>query len=75
MIVWFFIALFFLWSFSPTACILFVLSGVLLAIAKIKTTEKKDNNTINFENEERKSRFNSRRNDGKYYKKFKIMSF
>ena len=47
--------------------VLFVLSGVLLAIAKIKTTEKKDNNTINFENEERKSRFNSRRNDGKYY--------
>ena len=43
MIVWWFISLFFLWSFSPEACILFVLSGVLFAIARIKTTDNRRN--------------------------------
>ena len=47
MIVWWFISLFFLWSFSPEACILFVLSGVLFAIARIKTTDKKRNKRRN----------------------------
>ena len=55
MIVWYFIALFFLWSFSPEACILFVISGVLLAIAKIKASGKTDNSK-NFEREEMQSR-------------------
>lgn len=54
MIVWFLLALFFAWCFSPVGCVLLVLSGVLMFFAvhgkdiKKEQTKTRRKNTKEF---------------------------
>lgn len=70
MIVWYLLSLFYLFCQNPISMLLAIAAGVLLFIA-VKFGSMKNQSGRNkasyFENEQRKARYNSGRNDGKYY--------
>lgn len=70
MVVWWLLSLFYLFCQNPISMFLAITAGVLLFIA-VKFGSMKNrggrNKASYFENEQRKARYNSGRNDGKYY--------
>lgn len=70
MVVWWLLSLFYLFCQNPISMVLAIAAGVLLFIA-VKFGSMKNqggqNKSSYFESENRKARYNSGRNDGKFY--------